>query len=293
MESAVETLVRLGVVQRGRVKRFSDRTRDRDGLPVSRDEVSKVIFIEDHYVGDATYETGEYRRQTKPLMTSPGRDHEDLSDTSRRFERYAQFFAGRRVCDFGCGAGSFLRRVKPVAAEAIGVELNDEYRSALERDGVTAMKDLSGVQGLLDTAFLFHSFEHLPRPAAVLRQLHARLKSGGEGRIVIEVPHAKDFLIDALASQPFIDFTLWSQHLVLHTRESLNAILQDAGFRSIAIEGVQRYGIANHLSWLKDARPGGHKSPLSVLETAQLTASYATALSTLDANDTLVAVAST
>jgi hypothetical protein len=100
-------------------------------------------------------------------------------------------------------------------------------------------------------------------------------------------------MIQNLELQSFVDFTLWSQHLILHTRESLTAFLQEAGFKSITIEGVQRYGISNHLQWLKTGKPGGHKSPLSLIETTALKNSYADALSKLDANDTIVAVATT
>jgi hypothetical protein len=69
--------------------------------------------------------------------------------------------------------------------------------------------------------------------------------------------------------------------------------LLDAGFKNIHIEGIQRYGLANHLTWLKDKKPGGHKNPLSIIETENLQNSYADALSKLDANDTLVAIATT
>jgi hypothetical protein len=94
--------------------------------------------------------------------------------------------------------------------------------------------------------------EHLPDPAATLHELRASLKPDGEGTLIIEVPHARDFLIEALKLQEFIDFTLWSQHLVLHTRESLRLLLADAGYRNVMIEGVQRYSIANHLHWLEN-----------------------------------------
>ena len=38
-------------------------------------------------------------------------------------------------------------------------------------------------------------------------------------------------LIKDLNIQEFIDFTLWSQHLILHTRESLNAFLIASGYK--------------------------------------------------------------
>lgn len=83
------------------------------------------------------------------------------------------------------------------------------------------------------------------------------------------------------------------QHLVLHTRESLRLFLADAGFRDIQIAGVQRYGLANHLTWLSRGEPGGHRTTLAAFETPALGEAYADALARIDATDTLVAIAST
>ena len=145
----------------------------------------------------------------------------------------------------------------------------------------------------MDTIFLFHCLEHLPDPSRTLKEIYEKLKVNGEGKIVIEVPHARDFLLDQLELESFKKFTLWSQHLILHTRDSLHSFLTDAGFKNIHIEGVQRYTLSNHLYWLKNGKPGGHKSPLSIIETENLKNSYADALSKLDANDTLVVIATT
>ncbi|MDP2432796.1 MAG: hypothetical protein Q8O33_12290 [Pseudomonadota bacterium] len=101
------------------------------------------------------------------------------------------------------------------------------------------------------------------------------------------------YYLGKLRNKSFVDFTLWSQHLVLHTRESLTLMLTDAGFQIISIEGVQRYGIANHLYWLTEGKPGGHKEILSIIVTVNLIHSYSDALSRLDANDTIVAIATT
>ena len=98
-------------------------------------------------------------------------------------------------------------------------------------------------------------------------------------------------MLNQLEFEPFKNFTLWSQHLILHTRNSLHSFLADAGFKNIHIEGIQRYGISNHMHWLKNGKPGGHKSPLSTIETDNLKNSYAAALSKLNANDTLIATA--
>ena len=111
------------------------------------------------------------------------------------------------------------------------------------------------------------------------------------GQILIEVPHANDFLLSAVNCEVFKQFTLWSQHLVLHTRESLLKTLKFVGLEEIQIEGIQRYPISNHLNWLANGKAGGHKSPLSSLDSDALFDAYQNSLARIDATDTLVAIA--
>ena len=47
--------------------------------------------------------------------------------------------------------------------------------------------------------------------------------------------------------------------MVLHTRETLRKTLEYVGLQDIQIEGVQRYPLSNHLNWLANGKPGGHK----------------------------------
>lgn len=276
------TLVRIGAIDPERVVQFAERTRDRE-VPVWHDPVTGVIFIDDYYVGDDEYASGSYRQE------AGAPDYEDWSDTTRRVDEFRSLYFGRSVLDFGCGAGTFLRLVQPEARSVQGVELQESYRSALQRDGIACFAGLEECSST-DIIFMFHVLEHLPDPLAVLRQLRALLEEA-DGRLVIEVPHARDFLISSACNQPFTDFTLWSQHLVLHTRDSLRRLLAHAGFTEINIWGVQRYGIANHMKWLIDGRPGGHRDPLELLESQQLSKEYAAALARMDATDTLVATA--
>jgi 2-polyprenyl-3-methyl-5-hydroxy-6-metoxy-1,4-benzoquinol methylase len=283
-------LISVGVIEPSRLKILSTKTRDNPSLNVFQDSVSKVIFIEDYYVGNEEYESGEYRKIPKPLTNVANRDYEDLTDSERRFSQYRQFIIAKNVCDFGCGAGSFLRKAKAVANSVYGIELQKNFSDALNKEGISCYSSLEKIKNKLDVITLFHCFEHLPTPIDTLKSLRNHLKAEG-GTLIIEVPHARDFLIENLKLQSFIDFTLWSQHLVLHTRESLNALLSAAGFQNISIEGVQRYHLSNHLHWLTKNRPGGHKSTISVIDTENLKNAYALALSKIDANDTLVAIA--
>lgn len=277
-----ETLVSIGAISQDRVVPFAARTRDNE-TAVFRDTKSGVIFIDDFYVGEAEYEAGDYRGVDAPSL-------EDRSDTGRRVQAFSHLYQGRAILDFGCGAGGFLRNVRHLCEKSFGLELQRSYRDALNSDGIPCFTDISDCPLGLDACFMFHVLEHLPDPLQVLSRIRDHLDPD-TGTLVVEVPHARDFLISTLRSEAFIAFTLWSQHLVLHTRDSLRLLLEAAGFTDVQIYGVQRYGLANHLTWLSKEKPGGHRGPLALLETEDLRESYALSLSRMDANDTLLATA--
>jgi len=147
----------------------------------------------------------------------------------------------------------------------------------------------SNINELPDNKFdimsLFHVFEHLTDPIDFLNIAYSKLKIGG--RIIIEVPHARDFLITTLNNEEFKRFTFWSEHLILHTRQSLQKFLEFSGFDNITIQGVQRYPVSNHLYWLSNGKPGGHVK-WDFFRNDNLDNAYSSTLASLDATDTLV-----
>ncbi|WP_420338012.1 class I SAM-dependent methyltransferase [Roseibium sp.] len=288
MTDVFQMLSDIGAVAKEHQELFAHRTRDREDLNVYRDRLSGVIYIDGFYAGDEVYEDGDYRKAS--LSRAGSRDYEIMCDVERRAAAYSAFVAGRSILEFGCGDGAFLQRVRGEATTCIGVELQRDYVSALNEDGIECCSSLDSLEGSkYDTVVSFHVLEHLPDPMSVLLELKRVLKPGGI--LVVEVPHARDLLISELKNKAFTEFTLWSQHLVLHTRESLRRLLTAAGFENIIVEGVQRYSLSNHLTWLSKGTPGGHKSALSAIDTPDLKKAYEAALNRIDATDTLVAIA--
>ena len=284
MSATYKTLVQIGAIQKSRVKKIGV-TRDR-GVTVYKDQYSGVIFLEDFFVGIEEYQTNNYD-------LPPGSEEvsgEQREDAERRLETHKHLIYGKEIVDFGCGSGEFLQLAKPLSRSASGVEISRDSLSTLKRLGIPGVQDINEVSHGIDSLFLFHVLEHLPEPLRTLKLLCRKLISK-DGRIVIEVPHAGDFLLSHLNVSEFAAHTFWSQHLVLHTRDSLNRLLIHAGFGDISIFGVQRYGLANHLGWLSDGKGGGHTGPFAFMERGHLRANYEDALRSIDATDTLVAVA--
>jgi len=282
LSSIRETLVAIGAIDLAHVEVLAPRTRDRE-VKVLRDAHSGVNFIDDHYVGDEEYVSGEYRGEDDPITLV------DTVDRDRRVAQLMPLCVGARVLDFGCGRGLFLREIRDAATSVQGVELQESYREELASVGIPCAPSLEAVTAPVDTVTMFHVLEHLPNPIETLQQIRGLMTP--TGHLVVEVPHARDFLMADMDVQAFRTFTLWSQHLVLHTRASLGRLLDAAGFDDISIHGVQRYGLGNHLHWLRHSQPSGHSSPFASLETPDLRQAYEASLDQLDATDTLVAYA--
>ena len=183
----------------------------------------------------------------------------------------------------------FLVKSIENSKQSFGVELQENFREELNHKNIKCTKSINEIPNGLDTCFLFHVLEHLEDPIKHLKEIKSKLSNNG--KIVIEVPHARDFLIKKVKVKEFIKFTLWSQHLILHTRESLYSFLDESGFKNINIYGIQRYSLANHIQWIKDKKPGGHYGDLKDIETPEIKHAYQEALNKIDATDTLIAIA--
>jgi 2-polyprenyl-3-methyl-5-hydroxy-6-metoxy-1,4-benzoquinol methylase len=291
MNTIFETLKLIGAASEKTKSIFSHRTRDREKLTVWKDSVSNVIYIDEFYVGDEEYETGNYRSVEESVNSIVvDSSYEDALDVERRLSDYRQYYAGNNICDVGCGDGLFILGAQKLASSVSGVELQTSSISLLKKNGINCQRSILNYPGTFDAIFMFHSLEHLQDPLKSLTEIRTKMVKD-RSRLIVEVPHANDFLISVIKCRRFIELALWSQHLILHTRESLRRLLVAGGFNSVIIEGKQRYGIANHLSWLGSGQPGGHKSLLSSFETEQLKYAYEGSLQKIDATDTLVAIA--
>lgn len=260
-------------------------TRDNDAINVYRcpecgTRFLSVIDIDYDYENGFMHKTGvdlEIDIETKLRLHKP--------DDDRRFDMVRSICAGKRVMDFGCGYGGFLKNIKRIASECCGVELGKEEREYVGGIGIKCYKDIDESSGIFDVITLFHVFEHLSDPEKWLNKIGQHLRPGGT--LIIEVPNADDVLLSLYESEAFADFTYWSAHLFLYTIKSLTMIIERCGkFRIVSPGQMQRYPLANHLMWLAKGKPGGHEK-WSQLDSAGLDREYENKLKELQKCDTL------
>ena len=205
-------------------------------------------------------------------------------DDQRRFDMLKPILINRRVLDFGCGAGGFLRRAQSVAAEAAGVEPERRLHDYLG-SSIRIYPNIEAAGEGYDLITAFHVVEHLPDPRAVLRSLSSLLTD--RGRLIVEVPSSEDALLTLYDCHAFQRFTYWSQHLYLFNPETLRHLGVQAGLRVVSTQQFQRYPLSNHLYWLSKGQHGGHQEWL-FLNSQALSEAYAAALAAVGKSDTLI-----
>jgi len=256
----IELLIELNISTKSSLEVFHRSTRDIDNLNVLKCNQSGVIVLERVEVDDSYYEenihyTNEFKGETHVkngvILTTP------LEDDVRRFESYKELINNSKILDFGCGKGGFIQLTQEVSKRSVGVELNKVNREYINDIGIQCVNHLSELNNeKFDLITLNHVFEHLNDPVNILIELKKYLKS--DGIIIIEVPHARDLLLETFNLESFKDFIFWSEHLILHTRESLKSFGRSSGLQVKKIEGFQRYPVSNHFNWLLNGKPSGH-----------------------------------
>jgi len=285
--SLIDELHHIEIINKDRLDEFYPRVRDRDDVAVLIDPITEVIVLS----GDTHIDIGYYEDRIEKIshrvrgkeLTTP-----KLEDNLRRAKEFCGLIRGKNWLDFGCGLGGMLDEMAREANSAVGLEPNRD-RAAICRDkGHSVVESLGQIEHQsLDVVTLFHVMEHLAEPSAVLAEIRRCLKP--EGKLIVEVPHARDALFTLYDCEAFKKFTFWSEHLVLHTRLSLKIILEEAGFHKTEIRGIQRYPLSNHLYWLSKSKPGGHEKWI-FLSGMNLSSEYEAALSGIDRTDTLVSI---
>jgi SAM-dependent methyltransferase len=188
-----------------------------------------------------------------------------------------RFAAPGVMLDVGCGAGHYLLEMKQQGWQVYGSELSEDAAAAGRSAGLDIrggeLTDAKFKEGMFDFVRLNHSFEHIPDPAVVLREIRRILKP--EGRLFIGVPN-----IDGLMARIFSVYW-WYFGVPVHTYNynpaNLAKLLERHGF---VVERLRYYSdYASFLGSLqiylnRDKRPGVSTGPLLGSSLLKLPAQY-------------------
>ena len=227
--------------------------RDSDKLRVLKCNDCSLMFLSSFYhIDENFYEDGKMHGSDCNLLNWQESCKED---DERRYRALRRKMKGKRLLDFGCGAGGFIDLAGEIA-NVYGLEKQASLSEYFKEKGLKVYKTIQDLEGSFDIITMFHVLEHLKTPAAVLTELSEYLKDDGE--IIIEIPNSDDALLTLYKCRPFADFTHWKCHLFYFNEKSLRLMFSQIPVKINYIKPVQRYGFANHMYWIIKGKKGGH-----------------------------------
>jgi len=156
---------------------------------------------------------------------------------------------GRRIADFGCGAGIFLDHALGIAAETIGVDASSVFADHLESRGHRFVSGNDRIEpGSIDLAVSFDTLEHVVDPHGFLGSIHRALAP--DGVLFIGVPNQHDFLKELVPG--YLPFFYHRSHLYYFDQISLARVLGDSGFTVLETRFVHKYDLMNMVVWARD-----------------------------------------
>jgi SAM-dependent methyltransferase len=181
-----------------------------------------------------------YQHLYRAIYERPGHDPDAyfaMQETTGRLRasrtlRRVKLRVGSSVAEIGCGAGWNLLPYSDIGCRVVGWDVDEGYlalgraRGLDLRDGLLSTACSSGER--FDLVVLSHVLEHLLDPIADLNALKFLLN--GNGLLSIEVPSA---FATARMERYFQNAHTWS-----FVPETLRAVMQQAGFECIAMNGV-------------------------------------------------------
>ncbi|MCF6331263.1 MAG: class I SAM-dependent methyltransferase [Sulfurimonas sp.] len=211
-------------------------------------------------------------------------------DDERRFEFVKPMITNKSVLDFGSGNGGFALMAKEISSNVATVELEKAVVPFYAKKSLTLYDNLDKIEEKFDYITAFHVLEHLREPEVTLETMKDLLKDGG--KIIVEVPNAKDALLSIYESEAFSKFTYWSCHLYLYNQRTITLLAKKASLKVDFVKHIQRYPLSNHLYWLSKNKPGGHEKWGNFIDSQQLNEAYESQLASIGATDTILVILS-
>ncbi len=154
-------------------------------------------------------------------------------DRIKRMRKYVDF---NSVCDIGSGEGIFLKALKEKGyKDGIGIEPSNQASGFAKENSLDVrygtLNNLREIltEDTVHTFTLFHVIEHLDNPIDSIKKIFDVMKQGD--RLLIETPNIDSYILERLNYKHDLIYT---EHLFYFTPVSLQKLLEEVGFTSVA-----------------------------------------------------------
>ncbi len=155
-------------------------------------------------------------------------DHLRLRFINAAFKRYGR---KKELLDLGCGVKPFKKIYSQYCEVSVGIDVPASPHSKTEVDVIYDGKNIPFENNRFDYVLCTEVMEHVPEPAAFLREIHRVMKP--DGILIMTTP----FLVP-LHEEPY-DFYRYTKHgirhLFSHTGFSLEHIESFSGYAGVLI----------------------------------------------------------
>ena len=174
---------------------------------------------------------------------------------------------GDKVLEIGSGGGGFMKKLKEMGIEALGLEINATAVEEAKKNGLPIILETIGEHQTkhpdkYDVVCSFQVVEHIADIRPFLEENVGALKSGG--KLVISVPNNDSFIKD----DPLAILNMPPHHMGLWTKSSLTALEKvfPLKVKDIYIEPLQpqHYKYYHHVE-MKKKFPGKLGGAIAVL----------------------------
>jgi 2-polyprenyl-3-methyl-5-hydroxy-6-metoxy-1,4-benzoquinol methylase len=205
------------------------------------------------------YETGNYRTAYNDASTV--KDYQKLHDhleTEKLSLLDLTQVRGKAIAEFGCGGGSFLSLLRPLASKTAAIEPNQAFHADLRAAGHEVFSYGSDLirkkPGEFDTVYSFQVIEHVLDPYEFLKDIYDALQPGGKALLVTPNRHV---ITAELGIPEFHAFNYRTAHNWYFSSSSLQVLARRVGFATVKVEFQHRYDGSNFVHWLMERRPTG------------------------------------
>jgi SAM-dependent methyltransferase len=247
----------------------------------------EVRFYRDEF---AVFMQSREGTESLPLTAQAHRERNEALRLERMARISADLSTPKRVLEVGCASGFMLLPLQAQGHSCMAVEPSGLFREDLNSRGLPTFESVDDLVASGDSSFdlIFHYFvlEHVGDPLGFIQQQIGLLAPGGT--LEFELPCGNDALLEVYKLDSFRDFYFQVGHQWVFTPQSLSWLLDKTGM-DVEVGLRQRYGLANHINWAENGRPGGNPVLAAIYGDA-LDSAYRERLVDTGHADTLTAV---